>query len=116
MTNKKHSTTAQRVDSANNTSNIPRYYPEEALHNSFFSEQDLMTMLSHLNFGVLPESWKNRQQNPQCVPTEAQRIDKIKNQLSELMNHYAFEKMLAPLGQWLLPVCKLGYTPCLVTP
>ena len=105
MTNKKHSTTAQRVDSANNTSNIPRYYPEEALHNSFFSEQDLMTMLSHLNFGVLPESWKNRQQNPQCVPTEAQRIDKIKNQLSELMNHYAFEKMLAPLG---LPVASSG--------
>jgi HD-GYP domain-containing protein (c-di-GMP phosphodiesterase class II) len=71
----------------------------------FFSEQELMTMLSHLNFGVLPEGWKQRQQNPVAVPTEAQRIEKIKTQLSELINHYAFEKMLAPLG---LPVASSG--------
>jgi HD-GYP domain-containing protein (c-di-GMP phosphodiesterase class II) len=72
---------------------------------AFFSEQDLMSMLSRLNFGVLPESWKNRQETLQSVPTEAHRIDKIKIQLRELMNHYAFEKMLAPLG---LPVASSG--------
>jgi HD-GYP domain-containing protein (c-di-GMP phosphodiesterase class II) len=103
MTNKKLAPVAN-VGSAVEKNTQP-YTPDEGMSATFFSEQDLMTMLSHLNFGTLPESWKQRQQNPTAVPTEAQRIDKIKSQLSELMNHYAFEKMLAPLG---LPVASSG--------
>jgi HD-GYP domain-containing protein (c-di-GMP phosphodiesterase class II) len=106
MASKKTSVLAKQSNTASgSTTENPSFINDEGMDTPFFSEQELMTMLSHLNFGVLPESWKQRQQNPQSVPTEAQRIDKIKTQLGELINHYAFEKMLAPLG---LPVASSG--------